>query len=332
MTLSIKLPIYFVGSFLVSVLIAPLIIKGLKRLKAGQSILEYVVQHESKAGTPTMGGIIFIIPVVVVSLIEFTPLSLVAMSLTVGFGLVGFLDDFIKVKLGRNQGLKPYQKIIAQLGLSAIAGYFVYASPQIGSSINIPYLKGGLDLGWGIIPVVIFLYVATTNAVNLTDGLDGLAGLSSVGYFVIFAILIGFECSKLENSDAESARQLVSLASFSVAVVGGLLGYLVYNSSPAKVFMGDTGSLALGAGVASVAVMSKNPLFIATAGIMFLWTCISVIIQVLCFKLTKKRVFKMAPFHHHLEMSGLSETKIGVIYFALTLVGGAVTFVLAGGL
>ena len=331
MTPSIKLCLYFIGSFLVSVFVAPLIIKGLKKLKAGQSILEYVVQHESKAGTPTMGGIIFIIPVIIVSLIEFTPLSLVAMSLTVGFGLVGFLDDFIKVKLGRNQGLKPYQKIVAQLGLSAIAGYFAYASPHVGSAINMPFTNG-VDFGWGIIPIVIFLYVASTNAVNLTDGLDGLAGLSSVGYFVIFAILIAFECSKIEENNPESARQLISLASFCVATVGGLLGYLVYNSSPAKVFMGDTGSLALGASVASVAVMSKNPLFIATAGIMFVWTCISVIIQVLYFKLTKKRVFKMAPFHHHLEMSGMSETRIGALYFALTLVGGAVTFALAGGI
>ncbi|MBR2956014.1 MAG: phospho-N-acetylmuramoyl-pentapeptide-transferase [Clostridia bacterium] len=331
MTPVIRLPLYFIGSFFMSVLIAPLIIKGLKKLRAGQSILEYVVQHESKSGTPTMGGIIFIIPIVIVSLIEFTPLSLVAMSLTLGFGLVGFLDDFIKVKLGRNQGLKPYQKIVAQLGLSAIASYFAYASDHVGTVVNIPFLSGGLDLGWGIIPLVLFLYVATTNAVNLTDGLDGLAGLSSVGYFVVFAILIVVECSKL-GDDNETTKQLMSLCAFSVATIGGLLGYLVYNSYPAKVFMGDTGSLALGASVASVAVMSKNPLFISTAGIMFVWTCISVIIQVLYFKLTKKRVFLMAPFHHHLEMKGMSETKIGVLYLALTLVGGAVTFVLAGGI
>ena len=134
MTPSLKLALYFIGAFVVAVAVAPFIIKGLKRLKTGQNILEYVVQHEAKAGTPTMGGIIFIIPFVIVCLIEFTAFSLVAMSLTIGFGLVGFLDDFIKVKLGRNLGLKAYQKIIAQLGLSAIAAYFVFASGYIGTS------------------------------------------------------------------------------------------------------------------------------------------------------------------------------------------------------
>ena len=323
--------LYFVGAFIVSVSIALPIIKGLKRLRAGQNILEYVVQHESKAGTPTMGGIIFIIPIVMVCLIEFTPLSLVAMSLTLGFGLVGFLDDFIKIKFGRNLGLKAYQKIIAQLGLSAIGAYFVFASKHIGTFVNIPF-AGQIDFGWGIIPFVIFLYIATTNSVNLTDGIDGLAGITSVGYFIVLAIFLLIQYFATEKTNPEQAEQLFSLTAISVSAVGGILGYLVFNTSPAKVFMGDTGSLALGATVASVAIMSKNPLFIATSGIMFVWSSISVIVQVIYFKLTKKRVFLMAPFHHHLEMRGMSESRIGILYFAITLIGGAVSLVLAEGI
>ncbi len=328
---SLKLALYFIGAFVLSVALAPLVIKGLKRLRAGQNILEYVVQHECKSGTPTMGGIIFIIPVLIVCLIEFTPFSLVAMSLILGFGLIGFLDDFIKIKSHRNLGLKAYQKIIAQLGLSAIAAYFVFASNNIGTEINIPHV-GAIDLSWGIIPFVIFVYLATTNSVNLTDGLDGLAGMTSMGYFIILSIILTIECSKSSGRNPDAIEQVFSLAAISVAMVGGLIGYLLFNSAPAKVFMGDTGSLALGAAVASVAVMSKNPLFIVTVGIMFVWSSISVIVQVLSFKIVKKRVFLMAPFHHHLEIKGMSETRIGILYFALTLVGGVVSIVLAGGI
>ena len=331
MTPSLILFLYFVGAFVLSVSVGMPIIKGLKRLRAGQNILEYVVQHEAKAGTPTMGGVIFIIPIVIVCLIEFTSFSLVAMSLTLGFGLVGFLDDFIKIKFGRNLGLKAYQKIIAQLGLSAIGAYFVFASKYIGTFINFPYV-GQLDLSWGIIPFVIFLYLATTNSVNLTDGIDGLAGLTSVGYFVGLSVILIFQYYNTLEQSPETAEQLFSLTAISVSAVGGLLAYIIFNMSPAKVFMGDTGSLALGATVASVAIMSKNPLFIASSGIMFVWSSISVIVQVLSFKLTKKRVFLMAPFHHHLEMKGMSESRIGILYFAITLIGGALSIVLAGGI
>ena len=331
MTPVLILFLYFVGAFILSASIALPIIKGLKRLRAGQNILEYVVQHEAKAGTPTMGGIIFIIPIVIVCLIEFTPVSLVAMSLTLGFGLVGFLDDFIKIKFGRNLGLKAYQKVIAQLGLSAIGAYFVFASKHIGTGVNIPYV-GEIDFSWGIIPFVILIYIATTNSVNLTDGIDGLAGITSVGYFVVFAIILMLQYFSKNDTNPEDAEQLFSLTAISVSAVGGILGYLIFNMSPARVFMGDTGSLALGATVASVAVMSKNPLFIATIGIMFVWSSISVIVQVLYFKITKKRVFLMAPFHHHLEMKGMSESRIGILYLALTLIGGAVSLVLAEGI
>ena len=156
--------------------------------------------------------------------------------------------------------------------------------------------------------------------------------MTSVGYFIVFSIILTIEFFEVENTDVEYSKQLFSLSAISVTMVGGLLGYLVFNSSPAKVFMGDTGSLALGATVASVAVMSKNTIFIVSAGIMFVWSSISVIIQVLHYKLTKKRVFLMSPFHHHLEMKGMSETRIGIVYFALTLIGGVMSLVLARGI
>lgn len=328
MSAEIKLLLYFLGAVGVSSLSAPFVIRILRKLKAGQNILGYVVQHESKSGTPTMGGIIFLLPALLFCLIEFSAFSLVAMSLTLGFSVLGFLDDFIKIRYNRNLGLKAYQKIIGQLGLSAIAAYFVYASEFIGTEINIPF-AGTLNLGWGIIPFVIFVYVATTNSVNLTDGLDGLAGFTSLAYFIVFSIVLYFDYVTAEGA---AAKQDFSLVAYSTVMAGGLLGYLLFNSPPASVFMGDTGSLGLGAGVATVAIFSKNPLFIVTTGIMFVLSSISVIVQVIVFKMTGKRVFKMSPFHHHLEMSGMSESKIDVLYFTLTLVAGALTLILTVGI
>ena len=172
----IKLLVYFIASVALSVIVAPLIIKLMSKLKAKQTVLGYVKQHEYKSGTPTMGGFIFLIPALIYSLVEFKALSIVAVALTMGFCLLGFLDDFIKIRFARNLGLKPYQKIIGQLGLSAIAGYFAYAYGGVGTSIALPFTDVTVNLSWGIIPFVAIIYIATTNSVNLTDGLDGLAG------------------------------------------------------------------------------------------------------------------------------------------------------------
>ena len=325
----VKVLLYFIASAVLSLIVAPLIIKILRKLKAKQTILGYVKQHEAKSGTPTMGGFIFLIPATVFPLVEFTPFSAVAVSVMLGFGILGFLDDFIKIRYARNLGLKPYQKIIGQLGVSVAVGYFVYASRFIGGEVIFPF-GASLNIKWGIIIFVVFLYVATTNSVNLTDGLDGLAGYTSVAYFITFSILLYFCYADAKASgESEYARQLLSLTVYSVSMLGGLLGYLVFNGYPAKIMMGDTGSLALGAGVATVAIFSKNPILIAVAGIMFVWSSISVIVQVLYFKLTKKRVFLMAPFHHHLEMKGLHESKIVTIYFVASMVFGALTLILA---
>ncbi len=326
----IKILLYFIASVAFAVLIAPLVIKLMSKLKAKQTVLGYVKQHEHKSGTPTMGGFIFLLPALVFSLVEFQRFSLVAIAVTTGFCVLGFLDDFIKIRYSRNLGLKPYQKIIGQLGLSFAAGWFVYASKDIGTAINVPFTTYTLDMSWGIIPFVVLVYVATTNSVNLTDGLDGLAGYTSVAYFLWFGILLYFIYDDaLRSGDSDYAKEMLSLCVFCVSMLGGVLGYLVFNGYPAKIMMGDTGSLALGAACATVAIFSKNPLLIVTSGIMYVFSSISVILQVLSFKLTKKRIFLMAPFHHHLEMKGLHESKIVTIYFVISMVGGALTLIFA---
>lgn len=326
----VKILLYFIASVALSLLVAPPIVKLMSKLKAKQTVLGYVKQHEHKSGTPTMGGFIFLLPTIVFSLVEFKRFSLVATAVTAGFCVLGFLDDYIKIRYARNLGLKPYQKIIGQLGLSFAAGWFVYASKDIGTAINLPFTAYMLDMKWGIIPFVMLVYVATTNCVNLTDGLDGLAGYTSVAYFLWFSMLLYFVYDDAVKSSNEAyAKEILSLCVFSASVLGGLLGYLVFNGYPAKIMMGDTGSLALGAACASVAVFSKNPLLIVTSGIMYVLSGISVILQVLYYKLTKKRIFLMAPFHHHLEMKGLHESKIVTIYFVASMVGGALTLIFA---
>ena len=185
-------------------------------------------------------------------------------------------------------------------------------------------------MSWGIIPFVILVYVATTNSVNLTDGLDGLAATTSAGYFLVFAVLTFLMFSDAESAgNGARAEQLFSLSALSASLLGGLLGYLVFNANPASVMMGDTGSLGLGAAAATVAVFSRSELLLPVAGIMFVWSSISVIMQVLVFKTAKRRVFLMAPFHHHLEMKGWSETRICALYLVLTLIAGALTLILA---
>ena len=259
MNYQLRIPLYFLAGAVGAMLLAPLVIALLRKSHARQTVLGYVVQHEHKSGTPTMGGFIFLVPAVVLAAAEHTDFALVATALAAGYGVLGFLDDFIKIKFSRNLGLKPYQKIIGQLGLAAIAGYFCYASPYVDGMLHIPF-AGSVGLGWGIIPLTMLLFVACSNSVNLTDGLDGLAAYSSAGYFAVFAVVLYFAFGDAERSDY--GEQLASLAAVSAGLVGALLGYTVFNANPAKVMMGDTGSLALGGMASAVAAFSGYTLLV----------------------------------------------------------------------
>ena len=315
-------------SFTLAVVIAPLVIKWTKRVKFGQNILSYVEAHKQKQGTPTMGGIIFIFSAIVSSLClieKGSAMTYVAMSVFFAFGVLGFLDDFIKIKLKRNLGLRAYQKVIGQLAISLIIGLYVYYSGFVGSNIYIPFFDASIDMGVFIIPFIIFIFIATTNSVNLTDGLDGLASGTTVAYLIGIGVIIALN---LDNLDSIAFAQQDNMLIFVFAVVGGLLGFLIFNSHPASIFMGDTGSLALGSVVALSACFTGNALYIPILGLMFVLSTVSVILQVLHYKRTKRRIFLMAPLHHHFEKKGMYETKIVAIYIIITALLSCISIVL----
>ncbi len=320
-------------SFFISLIISPLIIKSVKRLKASQPLYEYVDMHIKKSGTPTMGGIIFIIGIIFSSLMFLTGqanLSLVSLGVFFAYGLVGFLDDYLKIKHKKNLGLKAYQKIIFQLAISLIVSFFAYYNNLIGTSIYVPFFNLEFNLGVFYIPFTVLVFLAVTNSVNLTDGLDGLAGGVSLSYLASFSIIFFTIFVSLEDLGVSSLllNEYNNLFIILAASIGSLLAYLLFNSFPAKIFMGDTGSLALGGLIACINIFTKQTLLIPILGIMFVVSSVSVILQVLKFKLTKKRMFLMAPFHHHLEKKGMNETKIVAIYIIITIIVGVICEVL----
>ena len=297
----------------------------LRKIKAGQTVLGYVKEHKHKNGTPTMGGLLFILPSVIIYFIAGQArIANVAVVIGIAFMLVGFIDDFIKIKLKHNEGLKPYQKIIFQLAISLIAGVFCY---QNGITVfHLPFVAKSIDLQWGTIPLVAVIFIATTNCVNLTDGLDGLASSVSIIYFVIITVLIGLQVEFMPDIYLK-AGEYQSLRLLSICLSGGILAFLLFNVNKASVFMGDTGSLSLGGFIAAISIFSSNSFFIPIIGIMFVLSGISVIMQVLHYKRTKKRIFLMAPLHHHFQLKGNSETQISYGYLVATVVFGALSLI-----
>jgi phospho-N-acetylmuramoyl-pentapeptide-transferase len=318
-------------AFFGGMILAPIIVRLIKSLNVKQTILSYVSQHESKQGIPTMGGSIFILPACIATFAlggGNYVFAIFAVLLTISYAVIGFLDDFLKVSLKRNMGLRGYQKIVSQVMIALIASYFAYRNDFVGSAIKLPIIGGELDLKWWYIPFSMFVYVALTNSVNLTDGLDGLSATTSSVYFAIFFVVIYFQMNFANESGRTIyAKELHGLLIFIASLLGGLGAFLWFNSYRAKIIMGDMGAMALGGAAAMVALISKNPLLILLTGIMFVISSISVIIQVIVFKLKKKKVWFMSPYHHHLELKGHSEAKIVSYYAIITFIGGVVSLI-----
>lgn len=299
-------------AFALSALLSAAALPVLKKLKAAQTVLGYVEKHAKKSGTPTMGGIAFVLATAIVVFVFCdSHVAKVAAGAMLGFGLIGFLDDAIKVFFRRNLGLKAYQKIVGQAGVTAIM--VAYGYRQGGTVAHIPFAGMDVDLGVWYIPLAALAYLGTVNCVNLTDGLDGLAAGTGTVYFAVLGIVCTMTAIAGDGQ----------LAMMSFALAGALTAFLWFNSNPARMFMGDTGSLALGGAAASVSILSHNIFLIPLVGIMYVVSGISVIVQVVSFKLTGKRVFAMAPFHHHLEYRGVKESKIVAEYTIVTAVAGA---------
>ena len=298
-------------SFALSVIMGPFVIPFLRRLKMGQTErVDGVQSHLKKAGTPTMGGVMILGSVVITSLfyVKDYPKIIPVLILTVGFGLIGFLDDYLKVVMKRSDGLFPKQKMALQIVVTAIFAYYVVRIAKIPLTMLIPFSGGKyLDIGWLAVPLLFIAVIGTVNGTNFTDGLDGLESSVTVLVATFFTVVAVGTKSGIEP--------------ITCAVVGALLGFLLFNVYPASVFMGDTGSLALGGFVAGAAYMMQMPLFIIIVGLIYLVEVASVIIQVTYFKKTGgKRIFKMAPIHHHFELCGWSETRVVAVFSIITAI------------
>ncbi len=315
----INLLIIMAIAFVVAAVSGLFLIPFLHRLKFGQEIREEgPAWHQKKSGTPTMGGFIFIVAVLIAAAVgvfitdlsEYTEdtLSLIAMvGVALGFGAVGFLDDYIKVILKRNLGLRAGQKFSLQFLVSLIFAVWIVASGLVSTEIIIPFTSVEVELGYIIyIPFIILVMLAGVNSVNLTDGLDGLAG-----FVTLFVAIFYLAVSNING--------ITTVAAFAATLIGGILGFLIYNKYPAKVFMGDTGSLFLGGAISAMAIFMKNPLVLLIVGFVYVAEALSVIIQVAYFKKFGKRIFKMSPIHHHFEMCGWSEVKVVTVFSLFTI-------------
>ena len=307
-TQTLNLIVAFVATFVVGLFVMPI----LKKFKVGQVVRDDgPKEHLKKQGTPTMGGIIMLIVLVIILAINSIkyPTLLLAIVSILGFGLVGFIDDYKKLVKKNTKGLSPLKKIFGLVLVTAIFIFMYLKFFKLGTDITLPFISSPITLSVGAFIIFIaFILIGTSNAVNLTDGLDGLAS------GVVAIIMTFFTIVAVKNSNTE----MIILGASSV---GTCLGFLLFNFHPAKVFMGDTGSLALGGAVAAIAIMMKMEVYLAIVAFVCIIDTLSVILQVTYFKLTKgKRIFKMAPFHHHLELSGMKETKVVILFWVITAI------------
>ncbi|QQQ09409.1 phospho-N-acetylmuramoyl-pentapeptide-transferase [Mammaliicoccus sciuri] len=306
-------------AFLLTLILVPVLIPTLKKLKFGQSIREEGPKsHMKKTGTPTMGGLTFLLATIVVTIIalfyveQVGPLILL-LFVTLGFGLIGFIDDYIIVVKKNNQGLTSKQKFLAQIAIAVVFYIVSVILPnyEFETAINIPFTDWSLPLSVFYIIFIVFWQVGFSNAVNLTDGLDGLSTGLSIIAFGFYATL-SFILDKPE------------IGLFCLVMLASLFGFLIYNKYPAKVFMGDTGSLALGGIFATISIMLNQEITLLLIGLVFVIETLSVMLQVTSFKLTGKRIFKMSPLHHHFELVGWSEWKIVLVFWVTGIVTGAI--------
>ncbi len=315
------------AAFVIAAVCGIVLIPVLHRLKFGQEIREEGPKwHKAKSGTPTMGGFIFIIAIVVtIALMQWLGAMIqpgytqehhvwILLGVALCFGGIGFIDDFIKVILKRNLGLTAPQKFGLQFLVALVFSVWIYVSGGVGTAVLVPFTSWTLNLGIFFIPFAVIVMLAAVNSVNLTDGLDGLASCVTVVVAVFFWLISGYMEDK-------------SCALFCAVIVGSLLGFLIYNKYPAKVFMGDTGSLFLGGAIAAIAIQMGMALTLLIVGFVYVMETLSVILQVLSFKLTGKRIFKMSPLHHHFEMCGWSERKIVLVFSFVTLILCVLMFV-----
>ena len=308
MTYEIVIPVII--AFAISALLGPVVIPFLRKLKVGQTERKELESHLKKNGSPAMGGIMILASIIITSLfyVKDYPKIIPILFMTVGFGVIGFLDDYLKVVLRRSDGLLAWQKMILQIIVTGVFAVYMVKYSGVALTMLIPFSGGKyLDLGWLAIPVLFFAVVGTVNGTNFTDGLDGLASSVTIMVATFFSVVaIGTNAG---------------IAPITCAVVGALLGFLLFNVYPASVFMGDTGSLALGGFVVSTAYMMQMPLFILIVGLIYLVEVLSVIIQVTYFKKTGgKRIFRMAPIHHHFELGGWSETRVVAVFSITTAI------------
>ena len=312
-----------IAAFAMAIVLGPIVIPWLKKMHFGKQIYELGPQtHKKKQGTPQMGGIIFALPALIAGIAfsyktgkwDFLLMTLVC---TLGFGLIGFVDDMIKVLKHRSEGLTPKQKLAPQILLAAGLSVWAYLNPNIGSALTVPFANVEWNLGWLYIPIMMFVLVGTVNSANILDGLDGLLGGCSLFDFVTMALI----CVAMAAANPDQADNLLNVAIFAGAMVGGLLGFLRYNSHPARVFMGDVGSFFIGGALASMAMVTRLSLLLPIIALAMVVSSGSDLIQFAYFRATHgKRFFKMAPLHHHFELSGMPETSIVSMYYIVTVV------------